>query len=331
MSGAALMRVLRIAFAVALIIALFQLVDLRRLWDSADASMIVAALLMQPLIWCGWLLAGWRHALLVGKPQPPVLLATRAYVLSTGLNVLLPLRAGELIKATYLRAHYGTRLRSAIGAILLERLLDAVVIGAIGVAGLSAHVAGAMLWPMILTLAAGFAGIFTVAALPPARIRLLARRVPRRVAQVLHLVEAIARVARSRALVLGAVLSVAAWAANFAAIVTFLSIQSTLGPLTLAEQAALFAVTLFAGALPGLPGGVGAYQAAGALLLSGFGYAVEPALAVLVVLQLSSLAVAVGFAGVEMTLRSTGVGSLLGAVRGRDRAGPPSGSKQIVL
>jgi uncharacterized membrane protein YbhN (UPF0104 family) len=310
----------RAGLGLALLGGALLVVDLRRVVASADLSLLAAALVLQPFLVLGWLLAGWRHAVLIGKPHPPVFLATRAYVLSVGLNVLLPLRAGEIVKATYLREHFGTRLRAGFGAIVIERLLDAIVVGAIGIAGLAAHMSGEALRPMALALALGIGATVVLAAPPPARLRLLARRAPRLLAQMLRLFEVTARVARSHLMLRGAVLSVLAWGCNFAGAALFLMSQTVVGPLSLAEAAAVYAVTLFASAVPGLPGGIGAYQAAGAFVLVGFGHPLEPSIALLIVMQAAAIGLSIVVAVVELLLRSSGVGSAVRAALGRARS-----------
>src|SRR6185295_14280935 len=80
-----------------------------------------------------------RHAILVRRPPIPLTMAYEALVLSAALNIVIPGRLAEAIKATYLRTRAGVPLPQGFSAILIERLLDVVVVGAIastGVAGI---------------------------------------------------------------------------------------------------------------------------------------------------------------------------------------------------
>jgi uncharacterized protein (TIRG00374 family) len=314
-------RLLRVGIGIALFVGAVVYLDPRRILASAENSLLVAALAMQPLIVTGWLFAGWRHVVLVGRPHPPVRLGVTAYVVGVGVNMLVPLRAGEIVKATYLREHFGTPVAAGLGAVVISRVLDAAVVGTIGLIGLYALLDVGSLRPILITLASGLAAAAVFACLPRARLRLLARRLPRLASAVLRFVERLARVMRSPLLAGAALISLCGWGANFAAAVVFLSIQTVLGPLSLAEMAALYAVTLFAGAIPGLPGGIGAYQAAGAFVLVQRGYPLEASIALLLVMQAAVLGGTVLFASAALLNRRTGVAAMVSRLRESVRSG----------
>lgn len=59
--------------------------------------------------------------------------ALRAVLMANVLNSLLPSKAGDMAKAFYLRRHAG--LSVGLGSVVLERLIDLLMIGLLGVAG----------------------------------------------------------------------------------------------------------------------------------------------------------------------------------------------------
>lgn len=82
------------------------------------------------------LTSAWRW-LGVLRAQPelrlPFTVALRAVMIANVLNSLLPSKAGDIMKAVYLRRRVG--LTAGVGTVVLERLVDLAVLGAMGVAG----------------------------------------------------------------------------------------------------------------------------------------------------------------------------------------------------
>lgn len=294
-----------------LLIVLASFADIPQLHASLAPELLVAGLIILPIVVLGWIFAGWRHALLIDKQRPSIALATRAYVASVGVNVLLPFRVGEIVKATYLREHCGTPLRAGISAIVIERLLDFILIAAIGVVGLWTSIAQEALVPVLLSLGCVLAGILGVRTIRRGYLRLAARRAPRIFAFPLALVDTLAKVSQSAMFPYAVLLTLCAWGTHFAAFIVFFAWAPAMPMPSLAVLAMAYAGTLLAGAIPGLPGGFGAFQAAGTLILTRFGYPLEPTLVSLVAVQLAFLAPAVAFAIFEFGGRSTGIRSLL--------------------
>ena len=96
----------------------------------------------------GWLLLAVAITLLfpltstwrwmgVLRAQPglklPFGVALRAVMIANVLNSLLPSKAGDIMKAIYLRRHAG--LTAGVGTVVLERMVDLAVLGAMGILG----------------------------------------------------------------------------------------------------------------------------------------------------------------------------------------------------
>src|SRR5262245_8698138 len=127
--------------AVVLVLCVFvglQL-DLRGFTNSLDRRLFWAIFAMQGPLILSHVFYARRHAILVRRPPIPLAIAYEALILSATLNIVIPGRLAEAVKATYLRARAGVPLPQGLSAILIERLLDVVVVGAIastGVAGI---------------------------------------------------------------------------------------------------------------------------------------------------------------------------------------------------
>ena len=68
-----------------------------------------------------------------GDMQLSFLIALRAVLMANVLNSFLPSKGGDVIKAGYLRQHGGLTL--GVGSVVLERLIDLLVLGILGLVG----------------------------------------------------------------------------------------------------------------------------------------------------------------------------------------------------
>jgi len=302
-------RVIKLA-SIALILALIlgsdMLADLQR---NSTRDLLFAGLAMQPFMLGAIVVASYRHAVLVRTPPVPLRFALVAIVLSGGLNVVMPGRIAELVRATYLRDRVGVRLSDALAAVVVERLHDLLMVSTIGLLGLGAltlgvaptivaipvlAVLGLLLAPALLPRAAGYfsrvgghAGDF-------------AAQFCRHLAMQTRLISNL-RVAA---------LTVLNWTLFFCASRVFFELQP-FRDIEHSQVAVVFAATCFAGAIPGLPAGLGAFQAATVLVLGGFGFEFKEALAIGIVLHASQLAICVVMLPILVTLNRTGVGQLV--------------------
>lgn len=95
-------------------------------WIAAAVAITLLFPLTSTLRWMGVL-----------RAQPelrvPFRTALHAVMIANVLNSLLPSKAGDIMKAVYLREKAG--LSAGVGTVVLERLVDLAVLGGIGVAG----------------------------------------------------------------------------------------------------------------------------------------------------------------------------------------------------
>ena len=304
--------VLRVAAAALILSGIALVIDVRAVWRLFDLRLLTAVILIQPAMAAAWLFAGWRFALLIPGRRPGILRACKALLLANGLNLVVPARIGEIVKATYLREHTGIPVEHGVAAIVTEKLQDFAVISAIGLVALG--MLGLAGNPRI-AIAAAAIGTIAVALLVVFRTRwerllaALPKSLEIRLAPPLAGVASAMRDHRFWP-ALGA--AAAVWALNFSGGWVLVSYQQ-IGELSLPQFAGLFSATLLAGAIPGLPGGFGAYEAAAVLVLTGFGFTPEAAFALGLTLHLGQIILGVLLAGAIAATESTGVAGLIRA------------------
>ncbi len=221
-------------------------------------------------------------------------------------NNILPARLGELVRSHYLGDREDVSRASALGTVVVERVVDTavvVIIGAIAIFVLHVRgvVASAVLVGLAITglLCVGLAVGILAHRLPGAdRIIAIAERRPRiaEVGRRLHDGLAVAR--RPRTLVDGVGLSVAAWGASLLAVAAAgqaLGIELTIG------EAALFASGIaLATAIPSGPGYLGTFELAAVTIGTAIGLSKDQALALgllihVTILVLTSVGGAIAF------------------------------------
>lgn len=196
--------------------------------------------------------------------------ALRAVLMANVLNSFLPSKGGEMVKAAYLRQHGGLAL--GIGSVVLERLVDLLVLGVLGLFGFGISGVG---WGLAAggLLVGGVAGVFTVALwMPLGRLPLPAKLRCKLVelARVFHLwLRCPAAVGQT----VGS--SIAVWSA---AALTVCCLVSAFGlPLDWSAAYAIFPLCVLAGLVPATVSGVGTRDAAFVALMMRYGVGREGA------------------------------------------------------
>lgn len=273
-----------------------------------DAQFLRAVLLFQLPMVAANLCYAWRHAILVRMPPIPLMTAIEAIFLSATLNIVTPGRLSEIVKATYLRSRLGVPLAHGLSAILIERLLDVVMVGAIAATGMAALL-GVQNGLVVFLPAIGLLALFTMRPLAALLIGPLSRCegliwnfIER---QCRHVVD----VLRSDIALRSALLTVASWVMHFAALIIFFQ-QFPERSLSLPDIALVFGAIVLAGAIPALPAGLGAFEAAVVLVLQSRGFEFGHALGIAVTLHIAELLPAALLGPIVMLRRSMGIGHL---------------------
>lgn len=279
------------------------------------SEILIACLVVQPIILCCFVVLATRHVLLVGMPRIGLGVAFRAIVLSQGLNLVLPARLSELLKATYLRDHASVPLSSGVSAVVLERTVDVLIVAALGALGVvqyfdRGNFASVPFFGLGLALV-----VFVLVRFPDFVLRLVHRVPSKRLAgflerTFLHFSATAGTRAFWQALLLGGV----AWALSYINILVFLEMAGSL-PIGFSGALLVFVLTTLGGAIPALPGGLGTYEAAGVIALRSLGYSFDEALVLSLTMHAAQLVLPFVLAVLIMLTERLGISSLLADLR----------------
>ncbi|MEW6446525.1 MAG: lysylphosphatidylglycerol synthase transmembrane domain-containing protein [Bacillota bacterium] len=196
-------------------------------------------------------------------------------------NNLLPVRAGELVRAYYLSARTGIPGAAVFSTVCIERFLDLVSLGILlaaglfwSIRGLTPHTAGLTLTALATVLAAGAlipAGLVRLNKIQGKRGGILFRGRKR----VKEFLEPVGKLRQPKTLLTLTGLSLAAWAGNYLSLLPLLR-----GVQNCTEAALLLLLFINLGLLiPSSPGALGVMQVAFWAALAPFGIAKEQSLA----------------------------------------------------
>ena len=200
-------------------------------------------------------------------------------------NNVLPARLGELVRCHYLGDREGVSRTTALGTVVVERVVDTAVvvsIAALAIVVLQVRglVANAVLAGLAITalLVVGLAVLVVVHRLPGAeRAAAVVERWPRAVSLGRKLHDGLAVASRPRTLVEALLLSCFAWSAT---VIAFAAAGQALGvQLTTAQAALLASGVALATAIPSGPGNLGTFDLAAVAIASTFGLDREKAVA----------------------------------------------------
>lgn len=247
--------------------------------SRAEAQIIPWGSLAMPVL-CNvafLVLAAWRMQILSLRSLP-FRSAVNSIALVAVLLIAFPSRLSDLIKPVYLNMRAGLPVAQGFSVLFFERALDVLmVLGILGIVafGLGTAQAGAQLQTVAIITVALAAGVAIAAFAPGVLHRLIGwlpfERLRSVTTQVLSAIQTTSTGGRLGA---GAVLSVLVW---LSAYLIFYSYLAALDPSQEAGQiTAMAALVVFAAGTIGLiatvtPGGVGTYEFAIALALSGYG------------------------------------------------------------
>lgn len=280
-----------------------------------DWDVFLAGLVVQPIIVCCFVVLATRNVLLIGGPRIGLGVAFRAIVLSQGLNLVLPARLSELLKATYLRDHASVPLSSGVSAVVLERSVDVLIVAALGVLG------------VFLFFDRGNFASFAALGLVLAVAIVVLVRSPRLVLRVVHAVPSerlagffertyqhFSATAGTKAFWYALLLGAMAWGLSYINILVFLELAGSI-PIGFSGALLVFVLTTLGGAIPALPGGLGTYEAAAVIALRSLGYSFDEALVLSLAMHAAQLILPFVMAVLIMLTERTGLSSLVADLR----------------
>jgi len=253
-------------------------------------------LLLPVCAFCSYLLrfARWQYFLArAGWRLPPVL--HLAYYLAGFALTTTPGKAGETVRSVLLRPH-GVPYPTSLACFFSERLLDVIVVAMLAI--LCAY-SLAQLPGFIVVVCAITLGIIPLlhspillGSLTALEKRTRGLRLRRFLSHLQHSLHDARDFLAWKPLVLGFILGVLAW--TLQGLAFYYLLQSLDFDASLLLALGVYAISLLAGALSMIPGGIGATEASMALLLSAAGAPGQIALVAPIVIRLSTLWFAVG-------------------------------------
>jgi len=269
-----------------------------RLVDAASRLGVGGWLLLLLASSLNYLLRFGRWSLYLARLGHRVpLAASLAYYLSGFALTATPGKAGETIRSAYLKAH-GVPWPRSLAMFFTERLLDVVVVTLLATLSvlqfprfgpfvLGAAVALVLALPLLRSPRVVATVDALALRLPPARLR-------RGALHLASLLDTARDLLAWRILYAGLILGVLAWLVQGLAFLYLLSVLAL--PIAPTTALAIYAVSLLAGALSFVPGGIGTTEAVMGLLLHQAGADPATAVAAPIIIRLTTLwyAVCVG-------------------------------------
>ncbi len=282
---------------------------------AAGWSGIVFALCMSSLNYA-LRFGRWQLYLRSMGHRVPLLEHGRIYLTGFALTTT-PGKAGEAIRAVFLR-HHGVDYASTLAAMFSERLSDLVAILVLCLPGLDLD---PRLHLLVLISAAGVLAALGLLAWPAwlgwvaARAQAMHGRLGQLLRHLVHMLRQARRCHAPRLLLASTPLSLLAWSAEafaFHVLCERLGLHAGLG-----YAVFVYAVSMIAGSVSLLPGGLGGTEAAMVALLLLRGTSLPDAVAVTVLIRLTTLwyAVALGLLALAGLRRRGEAGAGQGALR----------------
>lgn len=238
--------------------------------------------------------ARWHHFIVALGHKVPIFRNLEIYLAAFALT-LTPGKAGETIRSVYLYP-YGVSYPHSIGAFVSERLLDLVAVGAL------ASLAVSMFPEQRLWVFAAIACFVIVTLLLRSRLlSLIGRRAAGSsiVGHAANLIATVRFLLSGRRVAVAGPLSLMAWMAQGVSL--YLIVHALGYELTASTVVAIYCLSILAGAVSFIPGGLGATEAAIALLLSAAGIGQTDAITASLVSRSLTLWLAIGIGVVAMT------------------------------
>jgi uncharacterized protein (TIRG00374 family) len=294
----ALRAVIGIAVSVIALVLVFGSVDLSATADVLRGAAPGWVALMAVFLTADLVLRALRWKRLLAPIKDIPFRATFSYLLIGYLaNNVLPARLGELVRCHYLGDREGISRATALGTVVVERVIDIMVVVAIAAAAiLVLSVRGIVASAVLVGVAIGVLlavglGLGVVAhRLPGAeRIASAAERWPRVHELAGKLRAGLAVAGRPRTLAEALGLSIVAWSATllgFAAAGQAVGVQLTIG------QASLLASGVaLAAAIPSGPASLGTFELAAVRIGGALGIAAAPAFAIALLVHATILVI----------------------------------------
>ncbi len=265
-------------------------------WQAFSRPGVTGWMLLLGCSFCSYLLrfTRWQYYLRrAGWRLPPRL--HLAYYLAGFALTTTPGKAGETIRSVLLRPH-GIPYPTSLACFFSERLLDVIVVALLAsltmVAFTNQHGLIIIVFGVTLAVIPIVHSPFLLRLLHILQTRFHSERINNGFVHLIQLLHDARNFLALRPLYLGLLLGMVAWSLQGFAFYYLMQVLGFDAPLPLAMG--IYAISLLAGALSMIPGGIGATEAAMALLLTAAGANTHTAVVIPLISRLSTLWFAVG-------------------------------------
>lgn len=294
------------------VIALFIVViniELEDLTHHIQATYFVAIIATVPTIISAIAIMSYRHAMLLSDYKPPYKHVFSAVILSTGFNYILPARTAELLKATYLREKCAVPFSAGASAVLMERLVDVLIIGMIGVISIVFFPDFGSGWKYAIILLL-ILFLFIILPHSGAIINYLSDKLPwpRVTTFFKQFHREVESKTKLKSLYINISLGMSAWLINILSFAIFFNL-ATVDGLSLSGVMTVFIASAIGIAIPILPGGLGTFEAAIIIALKLYGFDFDESLALAVTLRVTLIVAVAPLALLISVTSGTGIRS----------------------
>jgi hypothetical protein len=300
----------RMAFFVILVIVVLWNIDVPSVARFLTARLWYSMILIQPLVLTAYVFLALRFSLLVKTPPAPFVPTLKAIFLAFGMNMVIPGRISELLKATYLKDHAGIPMSAGLAAILLERMADVMMLALLALLSISFF---------LVDISPGIAIALIIVPIVAVVLLMRSERYFLKLISLLpwepvrgflerflsHTVEHLKQGTFYKALLL----SGAVWLTDFVFVALFIKAAGSI-PVSLLGVLMVIVAIAIGAAIPALPGGLGTYEAAAVFALKGVGYSFEEALALGIALHISVVFLAIVAALIILMTEHIGIATV---------------------
>ena len=308
-------RALRVALVLGFAAIVASQLNLAELRTQLNWRYGLALLFVQPLIVGGLFIHAIRLSWLLNVSASRAMVPFKASLLGIGLNLALPGRISELIKISYLSMHGKIPYDRCLAGVFLERTVDILIVATAGIAVTLSLATGAKVLPFLLTFIGFAVTLFFFPRLSPWAVRLGARLFGSKVAAFLaRFSEHVTGVLQSGVFLKALLAGLFTWVLSALNVWLFVRTAGAI-PVSVEIAVLLFVATTIGSAIPGLPGGFGAYEAAAIFVLMPAGYSFEQALALGLSMHVSQYLIATLGTIFLLTRDRLGISDLIKRVR----------------
>jgi len=246
--------------------------------------------MVQPIIILSLIFSGIRLAILTKSQKAPIeklVVMCKSIIITHGMSLILPARLSEVVKPIYIRNNLKISLGSALGAVFLERVMDIIILFIMSILGFYLFVNKInlnyfiviLILTSILLILINYSNIFNfIDKIPIKFLKSL----------ILNFIDTIKNRTKIKYTFSAFLAGAIAWAISFISVSVILNLYG-LEHIGIKGYLAVFILSTIGGAIPALPGGFGAYEAAVIYVLSYYEIGFEEAFPIAVCLHISQL------------------------------------------